>query len=62
MRVLQDPLLGPECRAMFEEGEVDDRFLMILFLTLERLRNNSSWKPYAQMHFFLKSQLMINFF
>ncbi|XP_031267753.1 uncharacterized protein LOC116126187 isoform X2 [Pistacia vera] len=49
MRVLQDPLLGPECRAMFEEGEVDDRFLMILFLTLERLRKNSSWKPYLDM-------------
>ncbi|XP_006490991.1 uncharacterized protein LOC127898621 isoform X4 [Citrus sinensis] len=38
MRVLQDPLIGPECRAMFEDGEVDDRFLMILFLTVERLR------------------------
>ncbi|KAL5792505.1 hypothetical protein ACOSP7_001099 [Xanthoceras sorbifolium] len=49
MRVLQDPLLGPECRAMFEEGEVDDRFLMILFLTVERLRKNSSWKPYFDM-------------
>ncbi|KAE7999776.1 hypothetical protein FH972_004174 [Carpinus fangiana] len=49
MRVLQDPLIGPECRALFEEGEVDDRFLMILFLTLERLRNNSSWKPYLDM-------------
>ncbi|XP_028769031.1 uncharacterized protein LOC114726587 [Neltuma alba] len=49
MRVLQDPLLGPECRAMFEEGEVDDRFLMILFLTMERLRHNSSWKPYLDM-------------
>ncbi|KAH9788120.1 SET domain-containing protein [Citrus sinensis] len=46
MRVLQDPLIGPECRAMFEDGEVDDRFLMILFLTVERLRKNSSWKPY----------------
>ncbi|KAJ6400485.1 hypothetical protein OIU84_016021 [Salix udensis] len=34
---------------MFEEGEVDDRFLMILFLMLERLRNNSSWKPYLDM-------------
>lgn len=45
MRVLQDPLIGAECRAMFEEGEVDDRFLMILFLTVERLRKNSSWKP-----------------
>ncbi|KAK4266745.1 hypothetical protein QN277_023626 [Acacia crassicarpa] len=49
MRVLQDPLLSPECRAMFEEGEVDDRFLMILFLTVERLRHNSSWKPYLDM-------------
>ncbi|XP_044493771.1 actin-histidine N-methyltransferase isoform X2 [Mangifera indica] len=49
MIVLQDPLLGPECRAMFEEGEVDDRFLMILFLMLERLRKNSSWKPYLDM-------------
>ncbi|XP_048431500.1 uncharacterized protein LOC125468094 [Pyrus x bretschneideri] len=45
MRVLQDPLLGPECRAMFEEGDADDRFLMILYLTVERLRKNSSWKP-----------------
>ncbi|XP_023645366.1 ribosomal lysine N-methyltransferase set10 isoform X2 [Capsella rubella] len=49
MRVLQDPLLGPECQKMFQEGEVDDRFLMILFLTLERLRINSTWKPYLDM-------------
>ncbi|XP_050385386.1 uncharacterized protein LOC126801931 isoform X1 [Argentina anserina] len=49
MRVLQDPLLGPECRAMFEEGDVDDRFLMVLYLTVERLRKNSSWKPYLEM-------------
>ncbi|KAF7815185.1 ribulose-1,5 bisphosphate carboxylase/oxygenase large subunit N-methyltransferase, chloroplastic isoform X4 [Senna tora] len=49
MRVLQDPALGPECRAMFEEGEVDDRFLMILFLTVEHLHTNSSWKPYLDM-------------
>ncbi|KAG5565602.1 hypothetical protein RHGRI_001493 [Rhododendron griersonianum] len=49
MRVLQDPILGPECSAMFEEGDVDDRFLMILFLTIERLRKNSSWKPYFDM-------------
>lgn len=49
MRVLEDPLLGPACRAMLEEGEVDDRFLMILFLTVERLRKNSSWKPYLDM-------------
>ncbi|CAN0864518.1 Ribulose-1,5 bisphosphate carboxylase/oxygenase large subunit N-methyltransferase, chloroplastic [Linum grandiflorum] len=46
MRVLQDPLIGPDCRAMLEEGEVDDRFLMILFLLVERLRENSCWKPY----------------
>ncbi|PSS26353.1 [Fructose-bisphosphate aldolase]-lysine N-methyltransferase [Actinidia chinensis var. chinensis] len=45
MRVLQDPILSLECSAMFEEGEVDDRFSMILFLTNERLRKNSSWKP-----------------
>lgn len=45
MSVLQDPLLGPECRAMFEEGEVDDRLLITLFLTVEHLRENSSWKP-----------------
>ncbi|KAB1214460.1 Ribulose-1,5 bisphosphate carboxylase/oxygenase large subunit N-methyltransferase, chloroplastic [Morella rubra] len=49
MRVLQDALLGPECRTWFEEGEVDDRLLMILFLTLERLRKKSSWKPYLDM-------------
>ncbi|KAL2552968.1 SET domain-containing protein [Forsythia ovata] len=48
-RVLQDPLLGPECRAMLEDGEVDDRFLIILFLTVERQRKNSSWKPYLDM-------------
>ncbi|KAL2892306.1 [Fructose-bisphosphate aldolase]-lysine N-methyltransferase chloroplastic [Bienertia sinuspersici] len=49
MRVLEDPLLGPPCRAMLEEGEVDDRFLMILFLTMEHLRSKSSWKPYLDM-------------
>ncbi|GAV89869.1 hypothetical protein CFOL_v3_33281 [Cephalotus follicularis] len=49
MRVLQDPLIGSECRALFEQGEVDDRFLMILFLTVERLRQNSSWRPYLDM-------------
>lgn len=55
MRVLQDPLLGPECRAMFQEEEVDDRLLMILFLTVERLRKNSSWKPYVQYEYVLFS-------
>ncbi|KAG4922391.1 hypothetical protein JHK84_051232 [Glycine max] len=49
MRVLQDPLLGPACRAMFEEGDVDDRLLMMLLLTVERLRKNSLWKPYLDM-------------
>ncbi|KAL9228956.1 hypothetical protein vseg_004480 [Gypsophila vaccaria] len=49
MRVLQDPLLGPPCRAMLEEGEVDDRFLMVLLLTVERLRKKSLWKPYLDM-------------
>lgn len=51
MRVLQDPLYGPECTAMYEEGEVDDRFLMILFLMVERLREKSSWKPYVSSTF-----------
>ncbi|KAL2330372.1 hypothetical protein Fmac_017953 [Flemingia macrophylla] len=49
MRVLQDPLLGPACREMFEEGDVDDRLLMMLLLTVERLRKNSLWKPYFDM-------------
>ncbi|KAL6965093.1 hypothetical protein U1Q18_036149 [Sarracenia purpurea var. burkii] len=49
MRVLQDPILGPECSTMFEEGAVDDRFLINLFLTIEHLRKNSSWKPYLDM-------------
>ncbi|KAK9056215.1 hypothetical protein SSX86_027305 [Deinandra increscens subsp. villosa] len=49
MRVLQDPMLGPVCSAMFEEGEVDDRFLIILFLTFESIRKNSSWRPYLDM-------------
>lgn len=49
MRVLQDPFLGPECRALFEEGDVDDRLLMMLLLTVERLRKDSLWKPYLDM-------------
>lgn len=53
MRVLEDPLIGPECRSMLEEGEVDDRFLMMLFLTVERRRKNSSWKPYVQKNLHL---------
>ncbi|KAG6427964.1 hypothetical protein SASPL_112212 [Salvia splendens] len=49
MKVLEDPLTGPACRSMFEEGEVDDRFLVMVFLTVERLRKNSTWKPYLDM-------------
>ncbi|KAL6861596.1 hypothetical protein ACP4OV_017296 [Aristida adscensionis] len=49
MRVLQDPLVGPRCRALFEEGAVDDRLLVILFLVAERLRPGSLWKPYLDM-------------
>ncbi|XP_039135148.1 uncharacterized protein LOC120272391 isoform X2 [Dioscorea cayenensis subsp. rotundata] len=49
MRVLQDPYVGPRCRALFEEGHVDDRFLVMIFLTVERLRHNSQWKPYLDM-------------
>ena len=46
MRVLQDPLVGPRCRALFEEGGVDDRLLVMLFLMAERRRPGSLWKPY----------------
>ncbi|KAM0935771.1 putative [Fructose-bisphosphate aldolase]-lysine N-methyltransferase [Dioscorea sansibarensis] len=49
MRVLQDPFVGPRCRALFEEGHVDDRFLVMIFLTVERLRPDSQWKPYLDM-------------
>lgn len=45
MRVLQDSLTGNRCRELYKEGDVDDRFLMMLFLTVERLRTNSPWKP-----------------
>jgi hypothetical protein len=45
MRVLQDPLVGPRLRARFEEGAVDDRLLVMLFLMAERLRPGSLWKP-----------------
>ncbi|TVT98082.1 hypothetical protein EJB05_56624 [Eragrostis curvula] len=49
MRVLQDPLVGPRCRALFEDGGVDDRLLVMLFLMAERLRPGSLWKPYLDM-------------
>ncbi|KAL4188161.1 hypothetical protein AMTRI_Chr09g42690 [Amborella trichopoda] len=49
MRVLQDPLIGRKCRALFQEGDLDDRFLMMLFLCVERAHKNSTWKPYLDM-------------
>ncbi|XP_010940902.1 uncharacterized protein [Elaeis guineensis] len=49
MRVLQDPAFGTRCRALFEEGDVDDRFLVMIYLMVERLRPNSLWKPYLDM-------------
>ncbi|CAN6208928.1 unnamed protein product [Urochloa humidicola] len=49
MRVLQDPLVGPRCRALLEEGGVDDRLLVMLFLMAERRRPGSLWKPYLDM-------------
>ncbi|OEL32705.1 hypothetical protein BAE44_0006278 [Dichanthelium oligosanthes] len=49
MRVLQDPLVGPRCRALFEEGGIDDRLLVMLFLMAERRRPGSLWKPYLDM-------------
>ncbi|VAI69276.1 hypothetical protein VPH35_120468 [Triticum aestivum] len=49
MRVLQDPLVGARCRALFEEGGVDDRLLVMLFLMAERLRPSSLWKPYLDV-------------
>ncbi|XP_074567670.1 uncharacterized protein LOC141824307 [Curcuma longa] len=49
MRVLQDQFVGPRCRALFEEGDVDDRFLVMVFLVVERLRPNSVWKPYFDL-------------
>jgi len=45
MRVLQDPLVGLRCRALFEEGGVDDRLLVMLFLMAEHRRPGSLWKP-----------------
>lgn len=49
MAVLQDPSLGPEYGKLFEEGDVDDRFLMIVFLLVEHARENSFWSPYLDM-------------
>ncbi|XP_066377450.1 ribulose-1,5 bisphosphate carboxylase/oxygenase large subunit N-methyltransferase, chloroplastic-like isoform X2 [Miscanthus floridulus] len=49
MRVLQDPLVGLRCRALFEEAGVDDRLLVMLFLMAEHRRPGSLWKPYLDM-------------
>ncbi|KAH8933987.1 hypothetical protein BDL97_18G060100 [Sphagnum fallax] len=47
MTVLQDPLLGAHYCQLFEEGEVDDRLLIMLFLVVERARGQLSfWAPY----------------
>ncbi|XP_057867439.2 uncharacterized protein LOC131074771 isoform X2 [Cryptomeria japonica] len=49
MTILQDPSLGSEYGKLFEEGDVDDRFLIILFLLVERAREVSFWSPYLDM-------------
>ncbi|MCO5581649.1 hypothetical protein L7F22_035538 [Adiantum nelumboides] len=47
MSVLQDPVFGKAYAELFEDGDVDDRLLMILFLMVERIRESSSlWAPY----------------
>jgi len=50
MTVLQDPLLGPQYCSLFEEGDVDDRLLIMLFLLIEHARGESSfWAPYLDV-------------
>ena len=50
MSVLQNPEFGEAYGKLFEEGEVDDRLLVILFLMVERLRGSCSvWAPYSTM-------------
>lgn len=50
MTVLQDPLLGPQYCSLFEEGDVDDRLLIMLFLLIEHARGESSfWAPYPSI-------------
>lgn len=62
MTVLQDPLLGPQYCRLFEEGGVDDRLLIMLFLLIEHARGESSfWAPYPsilnplclELHYFI---------
>lgn len=50
MRVLQDHEFGNVYGKLFEDGDVDDRLLMILFLLVERVRGELSfWAPYLDM-------------
>ncbi|XP_051146899.1 uncharacterized protein LOC127262308 [Andrographis paniculata] len=49
MSVLQDPVIGPEFRSLLAKQEEDDRLLIMIFLTVERLRKNSTWRPYLDM-------------
>jgi hypothetical protein len=47
MSVLQNPDFGKAYGKLFDEGDVDDRLLVILFLMVERLRGSCSlWAPY----------------
>lgn len=47
MTALQDPLLGPVFAKLFEDGDVDDRLVVMLYLLVENLRGDSSfWAPY----------------
>ncbi|TVU12920.1 hypothetical protein EJB05_46587, partial [Eragrostis curvula] len=41
MRVPQDPLVGPRLRTLLEEGDFDDRLLLMLFLMAGRLSPGS---------------------
>ena len=45
--VMQDVELGSHFMKLMEEGDVDDRLLIILFLVIERARGQFSfWAPY----------------
>ncbi|KAI5055199.1 hypothetical protein GOP47_0030344 [Adiantum capillus-veneris] len=50
MSVLQDPEFGKAYAKLFEDGDVDDRLLMMLFLMVEHIRGSSSlWAPYLDV-------------
>ncbi|CAM6096871.1 unnamed protein product [Calypogeia fissa] len=50
MTALQDPLLGPVFARLFEDEEVDDRLVVMLYLLVENLRGDDSfWAPYLKM-------------